>query len=190
MELHAIGLHEAQTIFRARMPAFTNALREAVAIWTRSLHPHPLVTLNAVTGSQLINDAWYQLAEHGLVDDAGVRLLNNASTNHKCLLIDGRLVVRFKHADSTYRTRNFPTPRALAWNAQKRFETIPDVVRVDFSYRVDLTGTLIQDALIQYSRTHEPIWRWQVWGPPITEFAAARRDMMGRHTFAYENYQR
>lgn len=185
-----IDLHEAQGLLRPRMPDFTNALREAVTIWNHSFHPHPLVTLNEITRSQLINDVWYQLADHALRDDAGVITLDNASPLHKYLLIDECLVVRFKHADSGYRTRNFPTQRENAWAAQSPFPTIPDVARLDFSYRLDITGTVIKDALVQYSRRREAVWRWQVWGPPITEFAAIPRDLLGREIFTYENYQR
>ena len=68
------------------------------------------------------------------------------------------------------------------------FPTIPDVPRLNFCYRLDLTGTLIKDAIIQYSRGDETVWRWQVWGQPVTEFAAISRDLMGREAFVHDDY--
>ena len=186
MDIPYVDIRDAQTTLQHRAPAFTGALDEAVGIWTRSMHLHAIVS--EATRGHIINDAWYQRAGHHLVGDAGVVLKDNGSRHRKYFLIDDLYAIRLKHVDAGYRPRNYHTARADAWNTQMRFPTIPDVPRLDLCYRLDLTGTLIEDAILQYSQGDETIWRWQVCGQPVTEFAAVPSDLMGRDAFVYDDY--
>ena len=186
MEVPYLDIRDAQTILQPRVPAFTGALYETVSIWNRSGHLHAIVSES--TRGHIVNDAWYEQLRHSLVSDEGVVLKDNGVPHRYYLLIDDQLAIRLKHVGADYRPRNHHTARADAWHAQRRFPTIPDVPRLDLCYRLDLTGTLIEDAIIQYGQGGETIWRWQVWGPPVSEFAAVPSDLIGREVFIHEDY--
>ena len=188
MAIFYMDIPDAQVILKPRASALTYALYEAVNTWVSSRHLHARVS--EATRGHIINDAWYTQARHNLIGDAGAVLKDNGSPHRKYCLFDDQLAIRLKHVGADYRPRNYPTARAGAWTSQKRFPTIPDVPRLDLCYRLDLTGTLIKDAIIQYSEDDEAIWRWQVWGAPVTEFAAAPKDMMGRDVYVYDDYSR
>lgn len=179
-------LREAKAILQSRVSGFTGALYESIGKWNQLGPDHAIYTES--TRGHIINDIWYSRAEQGLAGDAGVEFRNNASPHRKYILIDERLALRLKHVGADYRPRNYPTERSLAWQFQQRFPTIPDVPRLDLCYRLDLTGTLIDDAIIQYSRGSKTLWRWQVWGPPVTEFATSPVDLLGRDIFVHDDY--
>ena len=178
-------LHNAQATLQPRVPIFAMALQEAVGRWNRS---GQLTIVSEATRGHIINDAWYLRVGQHLAADPGVVLMDNGSPHRKYFLIDDLYAMRLKHVGPDYRPRNYGTRRARHWSAQLPFPGIPDAPRLDLCYRMDLTGTVIQDAIIQYSQENEAVWRWQILGQPVSEFAAVPCDLLGRDIFVYEDY--
>ena len=187
-EMHLVQLHmdmsPAKAILQPRMPDFTGALYKAVGVWNH-LGPYRATVGKSARGI-IINEAWYELTRQALLVDPGVVLVPNG--HRKYFLLDSQLIIRLKHVSGAYRPWNYPTRRSDAWNTQTPFPGIPSVPRMDLCYRLDLTGTLIRDAIVQLSHADNAIWRWQVWGQPISEFRAVSRDLFGREVFAHQDY--
>ena len=179
-----IKLSRARSILRPRMWAFAGALRKAVEEWNAEMSRYH-ATLTESTRAMILSDLWYQFSSQALTSDAGVSL-RPYGTRH-FYIIDEILALRFKHLNDAYRTWNRPTPRSEAWDEQLPFQTIPSIPRLDLGYRLDLTGTVIMAALVIY-KIGEPIWHWQIWGHPISEFESAPRDMFGRRVYSHDDY--
>ena len=180
-----IDMPDAQTILRPRVRVFAASLVRAMREWNGGFGQYH-ARLDEHARAVNINKLWYSFAEPALSSDTGV-LLGKVS-NGKFFVIDDKVVLRFKQADSSYRTRNYPTARALAWEQQAHFPSIPPLVRLDLGYRLDLTGTVVTDAVIMLKSSGHMLWHWQFWGHPISEFAAAPKDMLGRLVYAHDDY--
>ena len=133
-----------------------------------------------------INQLWYSSSSQALRSDPGIS--RHKQGNGYYYVIDNRLVLRFKHFDDGYRSRNHPTPRFRAWDSQMPFPTLPPLVKLDLGYRLDLTGTRVLDAMIVLNFNRLSVWRWQIWGRRIDEFAATPRDMQGRLVYVHDDY--
>ena len=181
---HHIRLPAAQAVLRSRMPDFSSALFSGVGVWNHLGRFQAIVSKSTRGG--LINDVFYDLARQALHGDAGVTLVDNGT--RKFFLIDDTATLRLKHVDGSFVPWNYPTDRSNAWNTQLSFPTLPPVPRLDLCYRLDLSGTIIKDAIVQFAIENHAIWRWQVWGPRISAFANVRRDQFGRVVYDYEDY--
>ena len=131
----------------------------------------------------LLSQLWYQYSLAALKDDNGVRLVDNGE--RYCFVVDDRITLRIKHLNERFQTRNYRTRRAVAWDAQLPFPGIPNLVKLDFGYRLDLTGTKVTSAIIMLNNNKESVWRFQIWGAPVSEFAAAPRDQWGNTVYAH-----
>ena len=186
MPRHDILLPTAQAVLQPRMPDFSNALFRSVGAWNQIGRIQAL--LGKSTRGSFVNDAFYELARQALLADPGVLLVDNG--NRKFFLLDDTLALRLKHVDGSFRPWNYPTRRSDAWNTQLSFPGLPPVPRLDMCYRLDLTGTVIKDAIVQLAHANLAIWRWQVWGLHIGEFARANGDMFGRVVYDYQDFSR
>ena len=181
----AMPLDTARRILHPRLPAFATALRSALSEWNGTLAKYHTV-LDEFARAVIIGELWYEESTRLLRADQDVRKIKNWS--RYCYVVDNLLVLRLKHVDNSYRPWNYPTKRAVAWNWQRTLPGIPSLPRLDLAYRLDITGTVVKDAIIMLNEGHESIWRWQVWGPPVSEFAATPKDQFGRVTFAHDDY--
>ena len=144
---------------------------------------------DVATRSMVIARHWYSYSDEALRDDPGVKLVNNYERH--CFEIDREFALRFKHLNSRYRTRNNSNFRSFAWGHQLSLADLPPMPRLDFGYRLDLTGTLIETAMIMLCVGNEPSWRWQIWGDPIDVFAGTpETDLFGRTVYACDDYSK
>ena len=183
--LTLIDLSTTKPVLQPRMPSFCGALRKCMYEWNTGFAPYH-ADLDEEARAVVINRLWYRYSSQALRGDPGISL--HKYSNGYFYAVDDRLLIRFKHLDDSYQSRNHPTPRSRAWDGQLRFRTIPDLVRLEFGYRLDITGTIVLDALVALKLYGDSIWRWQVWGRPISEFAATPRNMTGRLIYSYDNY--
>jgi hypothetical protein len=181
-----IDLNDARSSLQPRMWVFAGALRRAVEAWNEDGVSKHHTGLTESTRAVFISDLWYQYSSEKLRDDPDVSL-ETCGTRH-FYIIDEKLTLRFKHLNEAYRSWNRRTSRSEAWDLQLPFPTIPPMPRLDLGYRLDITGTVIVAALVVHRRGEEPIWRWQIWGHPISEFASAPRDMLGRGVYSYNDF--
>ena len=184
--MYFMELPSAQSILSPRMQGFTMALKSAVDEWNDFGRLH--AELDEFARAAIISSLWYTRAKQALSGDPGIDRMSYG--NRPYFRVDGELSLRLKHVGRTYQPWNYRTKRARAWNDQQPFPTILPGPRLDLAYRLDLTGTVILDAMVMLNREKDSIWRWQVWGDPVTEFATPTKDMFGRETYAHTDFSR
>ena len=185
MTAYYIDLSKAKSILHNRMPAFAGALRKSIEEWNSGLGSYH-ATFDEFARGVLINQLWYVYSSQALRGDAGVSL--DKHSNGSYFTVDDSLVLRLKHVDTAYRSWNHPTRRARAMDAQSPFPTIPPMARLELGYRLDLTGTVVKDAVVMLNNRGRSLWRWQIWGYPISEFAAMPRDMFGHIVYSHDDF--
>ena len=185
MSPYFMNMAAAQTVLLPRIPAFVDALRRATREWNSGLGAYHAI-VDEFARAVLISQFWYSYSYQLLRSDSGVSL--EKFGNRSFYTIDKLLVLRLKHVDSSYRSWNHLTARALAWNAQASFPSIPPMVKLELGYRMDLTGTVVKDAVVMLNYKGRSLWRWQIWGGQISEFAAASRDAFGRLVYSYDDF--
>ena len=180
-----IDLEGARAILQSRVPAFAVSLRKAIHEWNNRFGAYHAI-LDEFARAVLINQLWYAYSSQALHGDAGVLL--DKYGNRYYYVLDDSVVLRFKHVDDAYRSWNHPTLRALAWGAQASLPTIPPLAKLELGYRLDLTGTVVRDAVVMLNYNGRSLWRWQIWGRPIDEFAATPRDAFGRAVYSHDDF--
>jgi len=162
-----ISLPEAQDILRPRMSSLTKSFSDAFSTWMTDYARHH-VALDASARAKILHGHFYFNAGQNLCNDKGVEFREDQL--QRFLLIDERLILRFKLLDHNLQASNYPTQRAQEWVKQLPLEGFPPCERLHFGYRLDLTGTVIQDAFIALPNGIQGIyndWVWQVWGNPM-----------------------
>ena len=185
MTRYYIDLEGAKAVLQPRVPVFAVSLRKVIHEWNNRLGPYHAI-LDEFARAVLINQLWYAYSSQAFHCDAGVSLDKHGNRHY--YILDDLVVLRFKHVDDAYRSWNHPTSRALAWEAQASFPTIPPLAKLELGYRLDLTGTVVRDAVVMLNYKGRSIWRWQIWGRPIDEFAATPRDAFGRAVYSHNDY--
>ena len=180
-----IDLDGAKAILQHRVPVFAVSLRRAIHEWNSVLGAYHAI-LDQFARGVLINQFWYEYSSRAFHGDEGVSLDRHGNRHY--YVVDDLVVLRLKHVDDAYRSWNHPTSRALAWEAQASFPTIPPLAKLELGYRLDLTGTVVRDAVVMLNYTGRPLWRWQIWGHPIDEFAATPRDAFGRAVYSHDDF--
>ncbi len=185
MNPHFIELRSAKTILQPRVPIFAGSLRKAIQEWNNGLGAYHAIVDEFARGV-LVNQFWYAYSSQAFRGDVGVSLDKHGNRHY--YIVDDLLVLRLKHVDNSYRSWNHPTSRARAWDAQASFPTIPPMAKLELGYRLDLTGTVVRDAVVMLNFKGRSVWRWQIWGPAIGEFAAAPRDVFGRMVHTHDDF--
>ena len=185
MASYFISLNNSRSILQPRMQTFAMSLAKAIEEWNTGLGTYHTI-LDEFCRGVIINRMWYEYSSQALRSDKGIMRVRKG--NRSYYVIDGRLTLRFKHVDESYRSWNYPTARSLAWNAQAPLNTIPRVVKLELGYRLDVTGTVVRDAVVMFNSGGRSVWRWQIWGYPISEFAAVPRDMFGDLVYVHDDY--
>ena len=180
-----ISHNEAKSVLRDRMPAFCFALSRVMREWNEDMGKFH-TRLDEFGRAVFINQGWYDHARSLHHSDDGIVMQRHG--NGRFFIVDEKLVLRIKHANERYRVWDHATPRALARADQLPFPTLPPLVHLDFCYRLDITGTVVLDAMVILHSRQEQVWRWQVWGGPITEYAATTHNLMGEVVYSHDDY--
>ena len=163
-----VTLPEAQSLLESdRITTFVRALKNSLHVWNTNLSSSQLV-LSQSTRASILNDYWYYFANQQLGDTTGITL--QLEKHQRFLIVDDRLIVRFKLIDRNLRSKNYPTPASKDWNNQLPLQGIPSLSRCEFGYRLTLTGTAIEDAFLLLRYGDRLLWLWQVLGPEIDVF--------------------
>ena len=163
-----ITLPQAKKILDPRRVAvLTGALRNALSTWNTALAPAQMM-LNSSARAMNINQMWYFFVGLGIDDDPSIILSEDQL--QKFLVIDERVILRFKLIDRNFASRNYPTIRANQWRLQYSLPSLPQCERLEMGYRLDITGTEVQDAFIILRYGDTILWLWQIWGDKIDNF--------------------
>ena len=163
-----ITLTETQRILQPpRINALTGALRNSINTWNTALASAQMV-LDKSARAMVINQYWYSFTNLALGDDEGVIL--SIDQLQRFLVIDERIILRFKLIDNNFHSSNYPTERAIQWRLQYPFAGIPACERLELGYRLDITGTVIKDAFVLLRVGDRIAWMWQIGGEQIDTF--------------------
>ena len=148
------------------------------------------MVLDRSARAMIINQYWYSFANLALGDDPGV--MSGIDQLQRFLVIDERIILRFKLIDRNFDSRNYPTKRATQLRLQFPFKGLRESEWLEFGYRLDLTGTVIQDAFVLLRVGTRIMWLWQIGGNQIDMFPIqlelGPRGIAEPYVFAYDNY--
>ena len=190
MENQFITLPDVQRILDpGRVRSFVGALRDTLKTWNTELASAQMV-LDPAARAMNFSRYWYYNANLALSDDTGVKF--NTVQNQRMFTIDERIILRFKLIDRAFKSKNYPTRKATQWRLQYPLPVFPPCERLEFGYRLDLTGTGVEDAFILLRVGNTVVWLWQLWGARIDTFPI-QLDLtpIGQTqpiVFAYDNY--
>ena len=168
MQGQHIRLSEAREVLEPRMPTLANSLRLSVSAW--NVRPESWqVSLDAKARGIFLNRQWHHGVQEALVDDSGIRRESNKG-GESYFVLDDSFALRFKHLNNGLMSRNYPTRRAKQWEYQLKMPGLPPWDRLEFGYRMDISGTSIKDAFILLRKAKNFLWIWQVMGERIDTF--------------------
>lgn len=164
-----ITLPETQVILNpARMSGLAGALRNSLNTWNTAFASAQMV-LDRSGRAIMINQYWYHFANLGLAGDQGVE--PGRDQLQRFIKIDDRIFLRFKLLDENFESSNYPTPHAVRLRHQQiSFPGFPKSEWLEFGYRLDITGTVLQDAFILLRVGKRVVWLWQIGGSQIGTF--------------------
>jgi hypothetical protein len=158
-----ISLPEAQPILRSHLPALARSMAQAVRTLNDLPNPSPMA-LDATGQATFLSQHFYYFASVNMDGDPRIRFRKDQLQRY--IVVDERLILRFKKFDVNLRARNYPTEHARHWVTQIPLKGLPEVERLELGYRPDLTGTAIQYAFIILPHGEINEWVWQIWGDP------------------------
>jgi hypothetical protein len=92
----------------------------------------------------------------------GVQLLDEQQ--QFLLKIGDGLIVRLKKVDSELRTANYPTPRAVAFDAQADIAGLEPLPRITVGYQPDRTWSALSSVVVMLSLRKDPVWSYELTG--------------------------
>jgi hypothetical protein len=183
-----IGLEEARKILKPRMPQLADALRDSMSQFNE-FPPVAAMAFDDPTKWMCMNRLWYFAAQTRLTGVPGV--VFDVHKLQRYVMFDERCLVRHKHFDDGMLARNYPTAHNRLWMRQGSLDGILPVGRLDFGYRLDVTGTRVQDAFITLPYERVNLWVWQIWGEEVDTFAIPQPlfpRQPSETLFAYDDY--
>lgn len=184
-----ISLENARAVLFSRMQGFSDALGQCQKVWNNQL-AFTQRTLSSSARAHVLNDYWYYYASAIFAGDSSVVFSTEQRQRH--IVIDERVIMRFKLLDGRLCSSNYPTDHALDWNRQMPLKGLPTVARLCFGYRMDITGTNVKDAFVTLPRTTINEWVWQTSGEPIDTYGfqlpLSEKDLSNQMVYWYDNF--
>ena len=184
-----ISLENARAALHSRMQGFTDALVECQKIWNKEF-AFAQMTLDSSARAHVLNQYWYAFARNIFSGDTGV--VFSMEQLQRYVVVDERVIIRFKLLDGKLCTRNYPTAHAVDWRLQIPLEGLQPCARLHYGYRMDITGTKVRDAFVTLPQGSFNEWVWQTSGEPIDTFGfqlPLRQEGASNPTvYLYNNY--
>lgn len=161
------GILLPEAVVRQRLAPLHDDLRSCVVgAWERR---SKLIGLLARPGTSFRAQAMYELmideARSRFGDVPGVRMVEvdrAANTDRVLLCVDPDVVIQFKKLDPNFRSRNYPTPRALAFKSQASLPGIPPGCRVTVGYQLNAVGTELAAVIVVCEGRFQPRWWYEL----------------------------
>ena len=150
-----------------RINALASAIHNALNTWNTAFGPAQMV-LDGSARAIVINQHWYYFAKLALCDDPDITW--GIDQGQRFLVIDERIILRFKLIDRNFESKNYPTKRASQLRLQYPLKGLPEYEWLEVGYRLDITGTVLQDAFVLLRIGNQIPWLWQIGGNQIDEF--------------------
>ncbi len=110
------------------------------------------------TRANVVNDLMVKIARREFADVHGARFIDVNEKSFSMLLLDDKLLIRFKKFDDRRMPRNYPTQHAQEFNLQMRLPEVPSATRVFCGYRLNPLETEILDVSITCTNGKRPAW--------------------------------
>lgn len=94
-------------------------------------------------------------------DVEGVEILEGQNF---LLRVEDRLFVRFKKVDRELRTSNYPTARAVAFDAQVDVDGLAPLPRITLGYQPDRTWNSLSSVVVMLAKRKYPLWNYELTG--------------------------
>ncbi len=167
-----ISLPETESILQPpRINALAGAIHNSLNTWNTALGPAQMY-LDSRARAIIINQAWYYFSQLALGDDPDITW--GIDQGQRFLVVDQRIILRFKLLDRKFESKNYPTNRANQLRLQYPLEGLPECEWLEVEYRLDITGTALQDAFVLLRVGNRIAWLWQISGNQIDEFPIQR----------------
>jgi hypothetical protein len=176
------------------MPALVQAMSASWKTWWEDLSAQHVI-LDETGRAVIMSQNWYWNAIQSLSSDPG--FYYDRESRQRFIKLDDLVIIRFKLFDGRLKTSNYPTWHARRWESQGTLPGLPglpQVARLNLGYRVDETGTRIEDAFLTLPNGEDQSandWIWQVWGSPIdlsTFGLQFRLGQAGQVLYDYDDY--
>ena len=178
----SLALCQIRPLLKPQVPHFLDSVSQAITQWN-ALPPLFHVAMNRTARAGILTNLVYHFAAQHL----GGAVIFKEDLGQRYMLFEDLVVVRVKLLDSQLRAHNYPTVRARNWVQRHPLPGIP-VGRLHLGYRMDPTGSVLQDVFITLPngdpRTVND-WVWQIAGPSVESFPL-RQNLFGDEVFRYE----
>ena len=182
-------LCQAREVLRPFIPAFVGALKVSVQNWN-SRPPVEHQVLDEIVRGAIIAQYWYYYAGRFLEDEPRAQFQRNRG--QRFFAIAQTIIIRIKHVNEDNLSKNYPTARSINWNRQLPLPGVPLATRLEFAYKMDLTGTTVERACVLLRIADSIIWMWQIWGERHDIFSESSedtsQDLFQRDLFSYEDF--
>lgn len=185
-----ITLERAREILILYAPDFVGSLKAVLKDWNEGLGQFQ-VAMDASTRAHIHNQLFYH--HFGLRIATVSQIRFGKDQQQRYLIVNDQVLLRAKLLDRRLRASNFQTVHTTEWSQQAHLPEIPPVPRLNFGYRLDLTGTAIKDAFITMPNGDPHAvndWVWQLYGQPIVAFGQQRRLFPTGEVFQYDDFSR
>jgi hypothetical protein len=183
--INSTQLDDARQLLTPSIPRLLRSLDEAITEWNAA----PAVyhaAMDASARATILNKLTYHYAASNL---DGV--VFGEDQLQRYMRFGELTVVRVKLLDSQLRSRNYPTRRAREWIRRVPLPGWP-VSRLHFGYRLDVTGSVLEDVFVTLPNGDRMVpndWVWQVRGPAIEPFPV-RQNLFGEEVYRYDDFSR
>ncbi|GEM_PF-5317928 len=184
----SLPLDEAVEVFGSYMKDLVLAQVDAIKA-LNGFPPPALIAFDESTKAECINRFWYHFALERLAAAKKSTFRPGEDEGQRYIAFDERALIRHKHFNNSLRTRNLSTQHSDRWITEGMvFDTLPNIGRCHFGYRMDSTWTVMKDAFVTLPDRNYNLWVWQVWGPKFDDIGVMRRFGGQEPFFRYDDF--
>src|SRR5208283_738092 len=149
---------DVRNLIRPREPVITRIM---LAAWSRWWKNPERAQLFRRTRACLIHNYAMIDVSTAFTGDRGIRVIPGQETSY--MLVENRLIFRFKKGDVNGLSSNIETQASLAFvEPELPLLELPDVARVDVAYVVNPLETLIQSLLVVARDGDRALWSYPI----------------------------
>lgn len=149
-----VSQSEAESLIKPHYQLLLGCYKDAWSQWQRLEAEEP--DLGARTRATYLSDRIWYLVKLRFQGVDGVRVFEN--TTIRVLIIDERLMIRFKKLDKRLRSKNVQTKQQVLWVLQLPIPDIPDMPRLTFGYVLNRLQTDIERFAVTMPKGKSVAW--------------------------------
>lgn len=120
------------------------------------------LSLSAVPRARANAIAAFAYSEFSRLESGNESIRLHEAHDTVCLVIEEKVLVRFKKLARDYLSSNYQTQRAKEFNGQLALDGIPTIARVDVGYILDELTTRIEELAFVYRLGNTVAWKYPI----------------------------